>query len=99
MKALITATAVMALFATQSQAEVTCVDRDEGINTLEGEHGEYRQIIGLDSRDVVIEVWANQATGTFTITLTGTGGQMCQIMSGAGYQRFTGERTQRGSKL
>jgi len=96
MKLLATA---LAIIATQASAEVKCVAHDEGAKRLEGIHGEYRQSIGLDSRDVIVEVWVNHDTGTFTITLTGTDGQMCQVMSGDGYQRFTGEAAPRGSKL
>ena len=90
MKALITATAVMALIATQAQAEVYCAPRAIAVTHLTETYGEIRQSIGMEQRDLLVETWANPDTGSFTVTITGADGEMCFALTGDGYEGLAG---------
>lgn len=101
MKALITATAVMAMIATQAPAEEdrNCAARPLVIQRLMGTYGETRHSIGMDARGVMVEVWANTVTGTFTVTITGPDGLMCLMMDGDGHERLAEALPPKGDEL
>lgn len=60
-----------------------CAARDQVVERLERTYGESRRGVGLagDSRGV-IEVYASDATGTWTITVTLPSGMACLVASG-----------------
>ena len=51
--------------------------------------GESRRALGLAGEAAVMELFASDATGTWTITMTLPDGQMCLMASGAGYEAVT----------
>lgn len=101
MKALITATAVMALFATQAQAleDIKCAPRAIAAERLKEVYGEARQSIGMDKRGIVVEMWADTETGTFTVTVTDPRGEMCFMMEGDGFERLAEALPPKGDEL
>lgn len=64
-------------------AAAQCARRDQVVERLERTYGEQRRGIGLagDNRGV-IEVFASDQTGTWTITITLPSGQSCLVASG-----------------
>lgn len=59
-------------------AQQTCVPRADAVETLQGRFAERRVGIGM-SGTIVIEVWANDETGTGTITVTRPDGTTCLV--------------------
>lgn len=66
-----------------------CGPRAAVIDRLAEGHGETRQSMGLGSNNVVIEVFASDETGSWTITVTHSNGMTCLVASGQGFERLT----------
>jgi hypothetical protein len=80
---------VMALAAQQVAAEPqtrNCAPRDTVIDRLATGYGETRQSIGLGSQGSVVEVFASDDTGSWTITVTLPNGLTCLIASGQSFE-------------
>ncbi|AWI84194.1 hypothetical protein CEW88_11170 [Alloyangia pacifica] len=69
--------------AAQSRA---CGPRDVVIARLAETYGETRQSIGLGSDNAVMEVFASDETGTWTITITSSQGVTCLVASGQAFE-------------
>ncbi len=62
-----------------------CAPRD----TVVSRYGESRQAIGLGGNNQVVEIFASEETGTWTITVTTASGVTCLVASGQAYERLT----------
>ena len=76
----------LATAATQAGAQSNCDHHDKIVARLAAGYGETRQAIALTSGGHVIEVFASQETGTWTITVTAPGGLTCLVSAGEAYQ-------------
>jgi hypothetical protein len=76
-----------------------CDTRDRVLAFLADRYGETRQSVGLAGEAAVMELFAAEDTGTWTITMTLPDGQMCLVASGAGYEVVTEELPARGQKV
>ena len=56
---------------------------------LASKYGETRHAIGLASPTQIMEVWASDKTGTWSITVTDPAGITCMIGAGQGYEALT----------
>lgn len=65
-----------------------CGQRTAIVEKLAEKYGETRQSMGLAANNAVIEVFASDATGTWTITVTGTNGLTCLVASGQAYEQL-----------
>ena len=77
------------LLATQyafAQDAQNCAPRDRVLARLAENYGETRQSIGLAPNNHVVEVFASEATGTWTIIATLPTGQTCLVASGQSYE-------------
>lgn len=64
-------------------AAAQCAQRDSVVARLEGTYGESRRGVGLaGDNGGVIEVFASDETGTWTITVTLPSGMACLLASG-----------------
>ena len=63
-----------------------CAPRDTVTGTLAQKYGESRRGMGLAGQGAVMEVYAADATGTWTILMTLPNGMSCMIASGQGYE-------------
>lgn len=81
---------LLALAAAQVQAAgpQKCAPRDIVVNRLSGKYGETRQSIGLGANNAVVEVFASDKTGTWTITVTLPTGMTCLVASGQSYEEL-----------
>lgn len=70
----------------QAQSQVACTDHAAMVEKLSNTYGETRQSIGLVANNSVLEVFASQETGTWTITVTQPGGPTCMVASGFAYE-------------
>lgn len=82
------------LLATQhafAQNRANCAERDVVVTRLAEGYGESRQAIGLGSNNAVVEVFASDETGTWTITVTLPNGTTCLVASGQAYETLAEE--------
>jgi hypothetical protein len=76
---------MLATTATAQQAR-NCGPRDLVVNRLAEGYGETRQSMGLGANNSVIEVFASDESGTWTITVTSPNGVTCLVASGQAYE-------------
>lgn len=65
-----------------------CAPRDVVVERLSGGYGESRQAIAMNADTSVLEVFASDETGTWTITITHAGGPTCIVAAGQHYQHL-----------
>ncbi len=71
-----------------AQAAQHCAARDHVIARLDTGYGETRQSWGLAANNSVIEVYASDETGTWTILVTTAQGVSCILASGQAYENM-----------
>lgn len=67
-------------------AQTTCGARGAIVERLANHFGETRRGIGLGTQNRVLEVFASESTGTWTITVTMPDGRMCLVASGQNWE-------------
>ena len=65
-----------------------CAKREAVVSRLAQAYGEVRHSMGLGANNAVIEVFASDETGTWTITVTTTDGMTCLVASGQAYEEL-----------
>ncbi|MCM2563444.1 hypothetical protein M8756_14990 [Lutimaribacter sp. EGI FJ00015] len=73
-----------------------CAPRDRVVQRLAQDYGETRRSIGLGSGNRVIELYASDATGSWTITTTTPGGLTCLVATGEAFEAMTDALPVRG---
>lgn len=71
---------------THAQQRANCGDRSAIVERLASQYGETRQSIGLGSNNAVVEVFASQTSGTWTITVTLANGKTCLMATGQAFE-------------
>lgn len=74
-----------------AMARAHCADRESIVGKLETGYGETRQSIGLGANNSLVEVFASDQTGTWSITVTMPGGQTCLVASGQAFESLNEE--------
>jgi len=78
---------VLVLAAPQVRAETaSCGPRAQVLAALAGQFGESRRAVGLASENAVVELFASQTTGSWTITLTFASGLTCLLAAGEAFE-------------
>lgn len=67
-----------------------CAPRDSVLDGLADRYGESRVGIGLAGNQGVMELFASDATGTWTITVTLPSGLTCLVASGVSFEMLAG---------
>ena len=80
------------------QLSPQCDSRATVTALLADRYGETRRALGLAGEAAVMELYASDATGTWTITVTLPDGRMCLMASGAGYEAVT-EKLPAGARI
>ena len=81
------ATAVLLATAAAGQAQGrNCAPRDKVVAQLNTKYGETRQSIGIGANNSVVEVFASDKSGTWTIVVTSAYGLSCLIASGQAFE-------------
>ena len=90
----------LALFATQAPAQQDdyCAPREAVVDRLASTYGETRQAIGLGDVGGMVEIYANDESGTFTIITTTEGGNSCIVLSGQAWERLNDALPPQGKK-
>ena len=74
--------ALVTSIASSVWAQTLCGERDQIVDTLTGRFGEVRQSWGMGPGNRIVEVFASEETGTWTITVTDANGTTCLVASG-----------------
>lgn len=72
--------------STPAASQMVCGDRASIISQLEGRYGESRRSIGLQEGRGIVEVWASDETGTWSIVITNPMGLTCLLAAGDSFQ-------------
>jgi hypothetical protein len=81
------------ILATQIAFSAPQCDSREAVTAfLADRYGETRRALGLAGEAAVMELFASDRTGTWSITMTLPDGRMCLMASGAGYEATTEDR-------
>ncbi|SIS83621.1 hypothetical protein SAMN05421759_104177 [Roseivivax lentus] len=71
---------------TQAEARKACAPRDVIIEKLAKRYGEAPQSVGLAANNQVIEVFASDENGTWTVLMTRADGISCLLASGTDFE-------------
>lgn len=77
---------------TPTQAQMMCGERAEIVGQLAAKFGETRRSVGLAAGRGVIEVYASEETGSWTILLTNAEGTACLMAAGEAWEAEEGKR-------
>ena len=66
-----------------------CAPRDAVLKFLAKSYGEIQQSQGLGANNAIIEVFASDTTGSWTITVTMPSGLTCLVASGQAFESLT----------
>jgi hypothetical protein len=89
LKILPAAAAALAAAGGPEAAQMVCGERKAIVAQLEGKYGETRRSIGVQDGRGVVEVYASDKTGTWTILVTNTDGKSCLMATGEGFESLT----------
>jgi hypothetical protein len=85
------AIALMIMAATAGNAQgAQCWPREALLGHLADTYGETLRGMGLTAADQVLEVYAAEVTGTWTIVVTRPDGLACMVASGEAYEAVDG---------
>lgn len=77
--------AVAGLFS-GAEAQTVCGKRDNIVQQLQTKYGETRRSVGLQQGRGVVEVFASDKTGSWTITITNPRGLTCLMAAGEAFE-------------
>ena len=86
--ALTAASAIMIALAGDAAARGArhCAARDVVVERLANGYGETRQAVGLGANNAMVEVFASDETGSWTILVTTATGMSCLMASGQSFE-------------
>ncbi|MFD2740360.1 hypothetical protein ACFSUD_12305 [Sulfitobacter aestuarii] len=85
------AVALLMTLGEASAAPQNCAPRETVVTRLAEGYGETRHSVGLGAStggDVLVEIFASDTTGSWTITMTDPRGQTCMIASGRAFEKL-----------
>lgn len=74
-----------------------CDSREAFTALLADRYGETRRAIGIAGQSAVMELFAADTTGTWSITITLQDGRMCLMASGSNYEAVTEDLPAKGT--
>ena len=74
-----------------------CDSRETVTTLLANRYGETRRALGIADGSAVIELYAADTTGTWSITMTLPDGRMCLMASGSNYEPVTEDLPAKGA--
>lgn len=84
-RALVFLAALLAPVAALAQVQ-NCAPRELVVARLVSTYGETRRAMGINTQNVLVEIWASDETGSWTILLTTPQGRTCLAASGGAYE-------------
>ncbi|MEP1765710.1 MAG: hypothetical protein ABJJ53_03495 [Sulfitobacter sp.] len=97
--ALTAAAATYVAFATQASAQPqrNCGPRENVVTRLAEGYGETRQSVGIGANNAMVEVFASDETGSWTIIFTMPTGVSCLVASGQSFEEVAEALPTKGS--
>lgn len=89
--------ALAVCLAVPAPAQTSCAPRENVVKRLAEGYGESRQAMGLGGNNAVMEVFASEETGSWTITVTLPNGMTCLLASGQSFENVQ-EKIQKGER-
>lgn len=79
---------ILAFTASLSHAQTArnCAERDKIVERLADKYGESRQALGLGAQGAMVEIFASEDSGSWTITVTMPNGATCLMATGQAYE-------------
>ena len=69
-----------------AQQQPRCAPRAQVLDVIESRYRESRRAIGLTGSQTVMELYASEATGSWTLVVTLPSGLSCLVASGQGFE-------------
>ncbi|MBO9396512.1 hypothetical protein J7399_02950 [Shimia sp. R9_1] len=70
----------------EAQTARNCADRDKVVERLADKYGESRQALGLGAQGAMVEIFASEDSGSWTITMTMPNGATCLMATGQAFE-------------
>jgi len=83
--------AIAACLPMSAVAQTQCGPTSGIYEALTNKHGETRAAAGIEPSGLLVELWANPETGTWTLFYTRPDGLSCAVSSGQGFQAYAPE--------
>ncbi len=83
----------------EAQAQMACGTRDSVVAKLGENYGEVRRGGGLAGPTAIFEIWASEATGSWTILKTTSNGLTCVMAVGDGWHDDANEAIPAGDPV
>ncbi len=83
----------------EAQTRTACAERTTVVKRLAEKYGETLQSLGLHQNNAVVEVYASDETGSWTILMTRPDGVACLMASGQMWEAQAGELIPKGTAL
>ncbi len=96
-KAALTALALLCATGAYGQSASNCGPREKFTSALADRYGETRRSMGLRTSGQVMEVWASDDTGSWTITVTTPQGTTCLIAAGQFFENLSEQLIEGGA--
>lgn len=88
-----------ALFSSPAEAASQCGARSFIIDQLAARYGESRTAIGIAANNMVMELFANAESQSWTIAVSDPNGQTCLLASGQGFEALADVLPKQGAPL
>ncbi|WP_422049930.1 hypothetical protein [Shimia sp.] len=86
---IIAALAALLACPVAAQTARNCATRDKVVERLAEKYGESRQALGLGAQGAMVEIFASEETGSWTITMTMPNGATCLMATGQAFERLS----------
>lgn len=83
LKTTIAALAGLLIASNASAQGQNCYETLEAYRVLSENHGEFRHTSGFDNRGMLVEMWGNPETGSWTALVTHPEGMSCVVAHGS----------------
>lgn len=74
------------VFLSSATAQTLCGRRDDFVRQLRDKYGETRHSVGIAQGNRVMEIFASDETGSWTILITDPQGTSCLVTAGEGFR-------------
>ncbi len=82
---------LMATDIASAQNANRCAQRDVVVGKLNSDYGESRKTMGMTANNGIIEMYASEETGSWTITVTHPNGMTCLLAAGTSFEQVQEE--------
>ena len=79
---------LLATHYAQADQRANCAPRAVVVERLHSAFGERRQLTGLSTTNTLIEVFASDTTGSWTLTVTTPNGVTCLVATGIAFENM-----------